>query len=221
VPAHVSRTLLRALIGIAVMVSVAGAFILWTRRQDRIASGRSPIISFQLAAASAAPPRAEQQTPPRLPPAMAERLAGPPPFVDQGAPFDPTRTAPPPAAASGAPDAPDAAAPPKRPSQEQIRAAARRVPVTVYTTRACPACASARAFLAANQIPFVEKDIESNDRYRRELNAVNPNHTVPTFNVDGQIVVGFDPGRVARIIGSRVEKQLDVKLDVRLPKTTP
>jgi glutaredoxin 3 len=215
-PALRARSLVRVGLGVALLVSAAGAVILWTRRQDRIDAARSQVISFQVAAASAAPAPAEaEEAPPRPPLAVAERLAKPFPFTNQGGPPD--------AAAQTAEAVPDASAtagaarPSKQPTPEQIRAAIRRVPVSVYTTPNCPICASARAFLAANQISFVEKDVESNPGDRAELAAMNPNRTVPTFIVDGQVVVGFSPIGLARVIGARVERQLGVKLDVRVP----
>jgi glutaredoxin len=209
------RTLLRVAAGIAMLVAVAGAAMLWTRRRDQLQAGRSQIISFDVSPVSSSRARAEASA--KLPPPLADRLAQAAAETDDGDP-GPPRTAEPATTSDASRQTADAGQAPKGPTQEQIRAAIRRVPVSVYTTRTCSVCNSARAFLAANQIPFVEKDVEGNPGYRGELAALNPNRTVPTFVVDGQIVVGFDPAHLARIIGARVERQLGVKLDVRVPK---
>jgi glutaredoxin len=211
-PALDPRTLVRAAAAIATLLAVAGAAVLWALHQDQ--AGRGQTISFEVPALTASPTQIQPAT--RLPPPFAVRLAEQAAQTDQREPAGPASTAPP-AAASDASPAADAATVPKGPTQEQIRAAIRRISVAVYTTRTSPVCSSARAFLAANQILFAEKDIESNAGYGAELAALNPSRTVPTFVVDGQIVVGFDPARLARFIGGRVEQQLGVKLDVRVP----
>jgi glutaredoxin 3 len=213
-----ARSLVRLGLGVALPVAVAGGAMLLSRRQDALTVARGPVISFQVAAPSASASAVAADPPARVPPAFEDRLPEPAADADQDEPpVTPTARQP----ADAGPDASRAAdaGVPTGPTQEQIRAAIRRVSVTVYTTRTCPICAQARAFLAANQIPFIEKDVEANSGYRGELSALNPARTVPTFTIDGQIVVGFSQEQIARTIGTRVEKQLGVKLDVRVPKS--
>jgi glutaredoxin len=219
-----ARSLVRLGLGVALLVGMAGTAMLWTRRKDARMAARVPVISFQVAAppATSSPAAAEPAT--RIRGTFEERLAERPlngqDAVQNAGQDELPGTSPADRPVDAGPDAPrtaDAGAP-TGPSQEQIRAAIRRVLVTVYTTRTSPICAQALAFLAANQIAFVEKDVDANAGYRSELFALNPAHTVPTFTIDGQIVVGFDQERIARTIGVRVEKQLGVKLDVRVPK---
>jgi glutaredoxin len=208
-------------LGVALLVAVAGGAMLWPRRKDARTAARVPVISFQVAGPpSAAPPAAADDPPARIPAAIENRLAEPP-TDDRDAGEEPPVAPPAGPPVDAGPDASRSAdaGVPTGPSQEQIRAAIRRVSVTVYTTRTCPICAQARAFLAANQIPFVEKDVEANAGYRGDFFALNPARTVPTFTIDGQIVVGFSQEGLARAIGARVEKQLGVKLDVRVPKS--
>lgn len=210
------RPLVRAGLGVALLVGTAGAALLWTRYKDARTAARVPVISFQVAAPAASPSAPAPAEPAAaVAPSVDDRLAEAPPDADVAEP--PPAAAPALQPADAGPDAAADAGAARGPSQEQIRAAIRRVPVTIYTTRSCPICAQARAFLAANQIAFVEKDVEASSGNRSELFALNPARTVPTFNIDGQIVVGFSPEGLARTIGARVERQLGVKLDVRVP----
>jgi glutaredoxin 3 len=215
-PAGDQRTVVQqAGAAIGILLFVVAAAVLWPRRANESVPGAGPAARSDIAdAAEAVPPAPpEPSTEPRRVPLELPELL-PAPDLEQ-----------PSAQAPGAPNgaAPDAAAPAdaggpaKGPTEQQIRAAVRRVAVSVYTTRTCPVCAAARAFLIANQIPYSEKNVETNPTYAGELASLNPNRTVPTFLIDGQIVVGFDPNGLAQIIRSRVERQLGTKLDIRVP----
>jgi glutaredoxin len=63
--------------------------------------------------------------------------------------------------------------------------------VVVYTTSWCPACREAKAWMRANGVPYEDRDIESNRTYARQMRALNPRMSIPTFDVDGDVSVGF------------------------------
>jgi glutaredoxin 3 len=217
-PPRDRRRLVQAGAAIGVVLCGIGAATLWPRRSNEAALGGGPAVRSQAPDASGAAPTAARQ--PWTEPRREPRVLPPdlPLAPDAEQPADPLR-----AALDGSvPDAAapaEAGAPPKGPTEQQIRAAIQRIPVTVYTTRTCPICTAARAFLTANQIPYTDKDVESSPALLGELASLNPNRTVPTFLIDGQIIVGFDPTALAQFIKSRVEKQLGAKLDIRVPKT--
>jgi glutaredoxin len=103
--------------------------------------------------------------------------------------------APPPASAGGA----------AAPASPRARAG-RSHRVTVYSTAWCPACAQARAWLRANQVAFEERDIERDPAAAAEYDgtcraAGQRTGRVPGIVVDGRLMIGFAPGRLASWLG--------------------
>jgi glutaredoxin len=69
----------------------------------------------------------------------------------------------------------------------------RKVPVAMYMTDWCPYCDRARDWLREGGYSFVEHDVERDERAAAVLIALNPRGSVPMFDVDGRIVIGFEP----------------------------
>jgi glutaredoxin len=90
----------------------------------------------------------------------------------------------------------------------QVEALLRTVPITLYTTPGCPHCSRARQWLRHNGIPFEERDIERNPADRRAMTALNPRGSVPTIEVDGQVLVGFNERQVGAAIKRSVQRRL-------------
>ena len=70
------------------------------------------------------------------------------------------------------------------------------LPIVVYTTSWCPVCKRAKSWMRAQGISFEERDVETSASYGREIRAINPRGSVPTFQIDGHTLVGFDPSAV-------------------------
>ncbi|MGA2450781.1 MAG: glutaredoxin domain-containing protein [Polyangiaceae bacterium] len=92
-------------------------------------------------------------------------------------------------------------APPAQPSAEATsgeRSAAdsANVHVVVYTTAWCPVCKRAKAWMRAQGIAFEERDVEASATHAHEMRTLNPRGGVPTFDVEGDVLVGFDPSQV-------------------------
>ncbi|HEY3356441.1 MAG TPA: glutaredoxin family protein [Polyangia bacterium] len=103
-----------------------------------------------------------------------------------------------PATGAGGP-APVAAAAPRR-------AAAGAHRVTLYATSWCPACTQARAFLSGSGVAYTERDIErdpaASAEYARKCRAIGQRTgRVPGIDVDGRLMIGFAPGRLASLLG--------------------
>jgi glutaredoxin len=64
--------------------------------------------------------------------------------------------------------------------------------VKVYTTKWCPSCKITRAWLKDQKIDYVERDVEGDVVAAAEFRKLG-SRTVPTFDIDGQVKVGFDP----------------------------
>ncbi len=107
--------------------------------------------------------------------------------------------------ASAAP-ARSAAAPPEPPAEDlpaqAPRPAAtvsmRDVHVVVYTTRWCSVCKRAKAWMTSQGIAYEERNIEQSSEYAGKMRAINPRGSIPTFDIEGQVLVGFsEQGLVA------------------------
>ena len=83
--------------------------------------------------------------------------------------------------------------PPANESDEAVAVAPSRnaVRVVMYTTSWCPVCKQAKEWMSRRQIAFEERDVEASRENARRMHAINPRGSVPTFDVEGQVLVGF------------------------------
>jgi glutaredoxin len=65
------------------------------------------------------------------------------------------------------------------------------VHVVVYTTSWCPHCREAKAWMATQGIAYEERDIEASPENNRMMRRINSRGSIPTFDVDGEVMVGF------------------------------
>ena len=73
--------------------------------------------------------------------------------------------------------------------------------IVMYCTKWCPDCKNARAWLAANKLPYTEVDITTTPGAARQVERwAGGNRTTPTFDIDGTIVVDFDLPRLKEIL---------------------
>ncbi len=80
------------------------------------------------------------------------------------------------------------------------RDAGARGAITLYGTDWCSYSREARQWLRAEGVTFTEHDVDLDPTARARLRAINPRGSVPTFDVDGQVLVGFSPGALARLL---------------------
>lgn len=73
--------------------------------------------------------------------------------------------------------------------------------VIIYSTTTCPFCKMAKAFLKEHSVEYVEKDITSDPALQQEMIAKSGQLAVPTIDVGGQIVVGFNQPRMKELLG--------------------
>jgi glutaredoxin len=101
-----------------------------------------------------------------------------------------------------------AAAPPARHSRPFERAASlpaaqRPAPaagVVVYTTSWCGWCRKTLAWLDERGVDYENRDIERSDAWRDELVEKTGSVSIPVVEIDGQIVRGYDPGRMGELL---------------------
>jgi glutaredoxin-like YruB-family protein len=72
--------------------------------------------------------------------------------------------------------------------------------VIVYTTPTCPYCSQAKAFLAQQGVPFVEKNVAADQKAAMEMVRVSGQQGVPVITVNGEAVVGFDQPRLRQLL---------------------
>ncbi len=131
---------------------------------------------------------ATNNTVPPVPPAMAPPTASEPEAEYQ----DTTplrRPAQPPRPGDEAQRPPEK---PKELSAEEVEQLKRGVKVTMYMTGPCTLCSTARAFLRSRRYKLSELDIDASPTDKVLLEAVNPAASVPTFDVEGKILIGYD-----------------------------
>ena len=77
--------------------------------------------------------------------------------------------------------------------------------VIMYATRHCPVCIKARRWLLEQKIPYVEKDIEKDQKAAEDLARKGaaqkvPVNGVPVFEIGGHLLPGFDPGMIKQLL---------------------
>ncbi len=97
------------------------------------------------------------------------------------------------------------------PNAAEILAAWHATPVLMFSTSWCPVCDHARRFFRANDIPFVDKDIESDAAAAAELKRRTGRNAIPVIEIDGQqLQPGFGEQVVLQAVVSSVERRLDI-----------
>jgi len=95
------------------------------------------------------------------------------------------------------------------PSEWEVAAARRRVPVVMYATTWCGVCKKARRYFERERISFVEYDVDRNASARAEYLRLNPRRSVPTIQVGEQVIVGFSESSVERALERAARARLD------------
>lgn len=73
--------------------------------------------------------------------------------------------------------------------------------VKVYSTPTCPYCKMVKQFLTENNIQFENIDVAANQTAAQEMISKSGQMGVPVLDIDGQIVVGFDKGKIKKLLG--------------------
>lgn len=92
-----------------------------------------------------------------------------------------------------------------------LASARRRVDITMYSTRWCAVCRRARAYMQAENIAFTELDVEGDKSARARQRTLNPRGSVPTIEVDDQVLIGFS----AAALEKRIERAARLRLGPR------
>lgn len=94
-------------------------------------------------------------------------------------------------------------------ARAEAEAEAAKVPtITMYSASWCGVCRKARAFMDAEGIAYVEKDIEKDPGAQAELRkkaqaAGIQANGVPVFDIGGKLMSGFDPDALKQASGRK------------------
>lgn len=102
---------------------------------------------------------------------------------------------------------------PVPPAAEQIPEwkwdlARRRVTITMYATQWCGVCRKAREYMDENGIDFMELDTDDSTVAKERLGALNPRKTVPTFEIDELVYIGFQQELFEANLNQAAQKHL-------------
>jgi alkyl hydroperoxide reductase subunit F len=80
--------------------------------------------------------------------------------------------------------------------------------VTVYSTKNCPYCRMAKAFLEKHNIPYTAIDVGEDEEAARYMIEISGQRGVPVITIDSEIIVGFDAQRLNGIFGTGSEGEI-------------
>ncbi len=72
--------------------------------------------------------------------------------------------------------------------------------VTIYTTPSCGYCRMAKDYFRKKGLGFTEYDVSADPRRAEEMVRKSGQMGVPVLDLNGRILVGFDPGQVERAL---------------------
>lgn len=96
---------------------------------------------------------------------------------------------------------------PKRMAKFSGKKGKKPLRVTVYSSPACPACGLVKSYLQKNGVSFRSVDISRDERAAREIVRRSGQQAVPQTDINGRIVVGFDRGKLAALLGIKHETE--------------
>lgn len=73
--------------------------------------------------------------------------------------------------------------------------------VILYTTPSCVYCRAAKEFFKDHHVSYEEKDVARDESARNEMVKKAGQLAVPVIDVGGEIIIGFDKGRLSALLG--------------------
>jgi len=80
--------------------------------------------------------------------------------------------------------------------------------VTVYSTKNCPYCRMAKAFLDKHGIPYEEIDVGEDSDAAKKMTDLSGQRGVPVIIVDNEVIVGFDSQRLNDLFGETLSGEV-------------
>lgn len=89
--------------------------------------------------------------------------------------------------------------------------------IIMYSSPTWPHCTTAKEFLIANNMKFIVKDASVDQVARQEMAKYNMNG-VPSFYIEGDIIVGFDKNKLLSYIDFKIFTCSKCNTKMRVPK---
>ena len=74
--------------------------------------------------------------------------------------------------------------------------------IKVYSTPTCPYCIKVKQYLKENSMDFEDIDVSSNPDKAQEMVDKSGQMGVPTLDINGTIIVGFDKAAISKALNS-------------------
>ncbi len=72
--------------------------------------------------------------------------------------------------------------------------------VKIFSTPACVYCITLKKFLKEKNVEFEDIDVSQDKKALDEMVEKSGQMGVPVTEIDGQIVVGFDKGKISKLL---------------------
>jgi glutaredoxin-like YruB-family protein len=72
--------------------------------------------------------------------------------------------------------------------------------IVLFTQPDCPPCMVLKLFLSEKGATFEERDITRDPEAVRELTEKYKSHSTPTLVIGDEVLIGFDPERIDKIL---------------------
>ncbi|MBI2041951.1 MAG: glutathione S-transferase N-terminal domain-containing protein [Candidatus Nealsonbacteria bacterium] len=73
--------------------------------------------------------------------------------------------------------------------------------IKIYSTPTCPYCITLKEFLKEKGIEFEDVNVGQDVQAREEMINKSGQMGVPVVDIDGEIIVGFDKGKISKLLG--------------------
>ena len=74
--------------------------------------------------------------------------------------------------------------------------------VIVYGTPTCPWCHKAKDYLKEKGVDFEDVNVADNQDRQQEMIKKSDQMSVPVLDINGTILVGFDPGQIDKALAT-------------------
>lgn len=73
--------------------------------------------------------------------------------------------------------------------------------VTVYSTPTCPWCHKAKDYFKEKGVEFTDYNVAADQAKADEMVKKSNQMGVPVIDINGQIIIGFDRGKIDELLG--------------------
>lgn len=70
----------------------------------------------------------------------------------------------------------------------------------VFSTPSCPFCVALKNFLKEQNVEFEDIDVSENETAQKEMIEKSGQMGVPVLEASGQIIIGFDRGKIKKLL---------------------